>query len=205
MRSSWQDEAEDELNAARAAAQDNLEGRSRVLARRAAGQAVRRYFEQVDHGRHTNNYYTLLQEFSRQPDVSDEMRTTALHLCQRVNHDHHLPDNIDLISEAQSMIHYIANVIGQQEIKDKNMEDTTPKIKLYATAWCFMSRNTKKILDHYQVVYDYIDIDKDKVGEDFVIKTNNGNRSVPTLLFPDGSTLTEPSQSELITKLNLKE
>jgi mycoredoxin len=77
------------------------------------------------------------------------------------------------------------------------------KIILYATAWCYMSRNTRAFLDRNKILYDYVDIDKDKAGEEFVIKTNNGYRSVPTLLFPDGSTLTEPSQSELVDKLGL--
>ncbi|MGA9398493.1 MAG: glutaredoxin domain-containing protein [Anaerolineaceae bacterium] len=85
------------------------------------------------------------------------------------------------------------------------MEDTTHKILLYATTWCYQSRNTRSFLDQHQVDYEFIDIDKDKAGEAFVLKTNNGYRSVPTLLFPDGTTLTEPSQSELSKKLELEE
>ncbi len=85
------------------------------------------------------------------------------------------------------------------------MEENPPKINLYATTWCFQSRNARALLDRHQVEYEYIDIDKDKEGEAFVIKTNNGYRSVPTLLFPDGTILTEPSQSELLKKLNLVE
>lgn len=77
------------------------------------------------------------------------------------------------------------------------------KIVLYATTWCYASRNTRAFLDRNQIIYDYIDIDKDKAGEEFVLKTNHGYRSVPTILFPDGSTLTEPSQSELADKLGL--
>lgn len=85
------------------------------------------------------------------------------------------------------------------------MEDNTHKILLYATTWCYQSRNTRSFLDQHQVDYEFIDIDKDKAGEAFVLKTNNGYRSVPTLLFPDGTTLTEPSQSELSKKLELEE
>jgi glutaredoxin len=83
-------------------------------------------------------------------------------------------------------------------------KENTKKIQLYATSWCYMSRNTKAFLDRHQVAYDYIDIDKDTAGEAFVLKINNESRSVPTLLFPDGSTLTEPSQTELIKKLGLE-
>jgi len=84
------------------------------------------------------------------------------------------------------------------------MESKPQKIQLYATTWCYTSRNTKVYLDQHQVAYDYIDIDKDKSGEAFVLKTNNGHRSVPTLLFPDGTTLTEPSQRVLREKLGLE-
>lgn len=83
--------------------------------------------------------------------------------------------------------------------------DSKPQIiQLYATTWCYMSRNTKAFLDQHHIAYDYIDIDRDKEGEAFVLKTNNGYRSVPTLLFPDGTTLTEPSQNELSEKLKLQ-
>lgn len=85
------------------------------------------------------------------------------------------------------------------------MKETTQKILLYATTWCYQSRNTRAFLDRHQVDYEFIDIDKDQAGEEFVLKTNYGYRSVPTLLFPDGTTLTEPSQIELLTKLGLEE
>lgn len=81
--------------------------------------------------------------------------------------------------------------------------DKTQRIVLYATTWCYTSRNTRTFLDRHHIEYDYVDIDTDKTGEEFVMKTNHGYRSVPTLLFPDGSTLTEPSQSELADKLDL--
>lgn len=84
------------------------------------------------------------------------------------------------------------------------MSPEQDKIKLYATGWCFQSRSTRAFLDRNQIPYEYIDIDQDKNGEEFVKKTNHGNRSVPTLLFPDGSTLTEPSHQELSEKLGLR-
>jgi mycoredoxin len=83
------------------------------------------------------------------------------------------------------------------------MESKPQKIQLYATTWCYMSRNTRAYLDKHHVAYDFIDIDQDKSGEAFVLKTNHGYRSVPTLLFPDGATLTEPSQNELNKKQKL--
>ena len=48
-----------------------------------------------------------------------------------------------------------------------------------------------------------MDIDEEKSGEVYVLDVNNGFRSVPTILFADGSTLTEPSDADLATKLGV--
>ncbi len=77
------------------------------------------------------------------------------------------------------------------------------EIVLYGTNWCFASKRAKKLLDENKIPYQWIDIDKDTDARSYVEQTNNGFRSVPTLRFPDGSTLTEPSDSELRRKLGL--
>jgi hypothetical protein len=46
-----------------------------------------------------------------------------------------------------------------------------------------------------------VDIDIDESGEEFVLSTNKGMRSVPTILFEDGSILVEPTDTELQYKL----
>ena len=58
-----------------------------------------------------------------------------------------------------------------------------------------------KILESQNVNFQWIDIDQDQQAEKFVIRTNRGFRSVPTIIFEDGSILVEPSQSELQSKL----
>lgn len=75
------------------------------------------------------------------------------------------------------------------------------EIKVYGTRWCGDTIRAKRVLDEREVAYDWIDINKDSDGEKFVKKTNNGNRSVPTIVFPDESILVEPSNSALINKL----
>lgn len=55
--------------------------------------------------------------------------------------------------------------------------------------------------DERQTPYRWVDIDRDRAGEKFVIQTNRGNRSIPTIVFPDGSILVEPSNAELSAKL----
>jgi mycoredoxin len=86
-------------------------------------------------------------------------------------------------------------------IQEIIMGDETQKIIVYGTAWCPDCRRAKRMLDQNSVSYVWIDIDNDAEGRKFVEKTNHGNRSVPTIVFPDGSILVEPSDSELKAKL----
>lgn len=74
---------------------------------------------------------------------------------------------------------------------------------MYATAWCGDCFRAKRFLDTHAVEYEYIDINEDPEGARIVEQTNNGSRSVPTIIFPDGSVLVEPSDRELAEKLNL--
>jgi mycoredoxin len=59
----------------------------------------------------------------------------------------------------------------------------------------------KGLLTQSNVKFEYIDIHQDSASAARVRAINNGNESVPTLVFPDGSTLTEPSVGELQSKL----
>jgi len=60
------------------------------------------------------------------------------------------------------------------------------KIKFYGTSWCPTSRRAKKLLINKGIEFEWINIDEDPAARAFVIDVNNGNRSVPTLVFPDG-------------------
>ena len=80
------------------------------------------------------------------------------------------------------------------------MSDAVKKILVYGTSWCGDSRRAKRFLDENHVEYDWIDIDTDKAGAEFVMSVNHGNRSVATILFPDGSILVEPSTFQLSEK-----
>jgi len=78
-------------------------------------------------------------------------------------------------------------------------------ILVYGVNWCGDCRRTRRFLNEHAVDYQWIDIDIDKKGEEFVRKINRGYRSVPTILFQDGSTLTEPSNGQLAKKLGIPE
>ncbi len=57
------------------------------------------------------------------------------------------------------------------------------------------------MLDQHQANYHYVDIEHDDAARHHVERINQGNRSVPTILFPDGSILVEPSSATLAEKL----
>ena len=74
------------------------------------------------------------------------------------------------------------------------------RIRMYATTWCSDCRFAKRWLDAHGIAYDYINIEEDEQAAAYVTQVNNGARSVPTLIFPDGSILVEPDARQLLTK-----
>ena len=83
------------------------------------------------------------------------------------------------------------------------MEEKTSEIVMYGTSWCGGTRRARMVFDRNQIPYRWIDIDKDADARHFVEGTNHGYRSVPTIIFPDGTILVEPSDLELSRKIGL--
>jgi glutaredoxin-like protein len=78
------------------------------------------------------------------------------------------------------------------------MSDT---IKMYSTPWCGDCRRAKMIFKSEDVTYEEIDISDDADAIAHVEALNNGYRSVPTIVFPDGTIMVEPSSPDLVRKL----
>jgi len=74
-------------------------------------------------------------------------------------------------------------------------------VVVYSTTWCPDCRRAKKFFDKKKVPYIDVDIEKDEQGRDFIMKVNGGARTVPTIIFPDGKKLLEPSTKELQAKI----
>lgn len=72
---------------------------------------------------------------------------------------------------------------------------------IYTTWWCFYCRRLKKNLKAAGISYDEVDIERDPAAAEFVSSVNGGNRTVPTVRFADGSTLTNPTADEVREKL----
>jgi mycoredoxin len=74
------------------------------------------------------------------------------------------------------------------------------KICVYGTTWCGDTARSRKCLSNLGINYIWYDIDKDARARAYVEEVNKGNRSVPTIVFPDGSILVEPSDAVLEAK-----
>lgn len=79
----------------------------------------------------------------------------------------------------------------------------TAALTMYTTSWCGYCARLKKALKAEGIAFAEIDIEADPAAAEFVASANGGNQTVPTLKFPDGSTLTNPSGAEVKKKLRL--
>ncbi len=79
--------------------------------------------------------------------------------------------------------------------------ETTNDITMYGTTWCSDCRVAKRVFSQHNIGFTWVDIEQDEAGAAKVLEINHGNQSVPTIIFSDGSTLTEPSAAVLTQKL----
>ncbi|BBX21804.1 NrdH-redoxin [Mycolicibacter terrae] len=82
------------------------------------------------------------------------------------------------------------------------MTVSDPPLIMYTTQWCGYCRQLKKALEKFEIGYDEINIEQDPTAAKFVETVNGGNRTVPTLRFADGSTMTNPTGREVKAKLD---
>jgi len=83
------------------------------------------------------------------------------------------------------------------------MSDSTNQgdIMFYSTSWCGDCRRSRKVFQAMGVSFVDVDIEEDPAAAEIVRKVNRGSQSVPTIIFPDGSVLVEPSNAALEQKL----
>ena len=60
----------------------------------------------------------------------------------------------------------------------------------------------KRWFDAHDIAYESINIEEDDKAAEYVKRVNHGYRSVPTIVFPDGSVLVEPGPRELASKFS---
>jgi len=74
-------------------------------------------------------------------------------------------------------------------------------LTVFTTSWCGFCHRLKTVLKSDGISYDEVDIEQDPAAAEFVGSVNGGNRTVPTVKFADGSTLTNPSAAQVKAKL----
>ena len=77
------------------------------------------------------------------------------------------------------------------------------QITMYGADWCGDCRRSKRLFEELNVEYTLIDTDSDLTAADKVIEINGGTKSIPVIVFADGTHLTEPSDNDLKAKLVL--
>lgn len=76
------------------------------------------------------------------------------------------------------------------------------RLTIYSTPWCGYCHRLKRQLERAGVPYEEIDIERDAAAAQLVMQINSGNQTVPTVMFADGSALTNPSLSEVLGHLS---
>jgi mycoredoxin len=74
-------------------------------------------------------------------------------------------------------------------------------LTLYTTTWCGYCVRLKRLMQREGIGYTEVDIETDENAADVVMLANGGNRTVPTLVFSDGTALTNPSIDQVKAQL----
>ncbi|MEI2779135.1 MAG: mycoredoxin [Tetrasphaera sp.] len=74
-------------------------------------------------------------------------------------------------------------------------------VTMFSTTWCGYCRRLKAQLEREGVGYTEVNIEEDPDAADFVMSANGGDQTVPTVLFPDGTTATNPALGEVLARL----
>ncbi len=74
-------------------------------------------------------------------------------------------------------------------------------VTMYTTSWCGYCVRLKKLMQNEGIDFAEVNIETDESAADLVMAANGGNRTVPTLVFADGSALTNPSIDQVKAQL----
>lgn len=86
---------------------------------------------------------------------------------------------------------------------ENTASENAAALTVYSTTWCGYCRRLKTQLDEAGIAYAEIDIEEDPKSADFVGSVNGGNHVVPTVLYADGTTATNPTLAAVKRSLGL--
>ncbi len=82
------------------------------------------------------------------------------------------------------------------------MSAATAAVTMYTTTWCGYCFRLKKLMQREGIEFAEVDIERDDSAAELVMSANGGNRTVPTLVFADGTALTNPSLDQVKAQLD---
>lgn len=74
-------------------------------------------------------------------------------------------------------------------------------LTMYSTPWCGYCHRLKGQLEREGIEFDVVDIEQDPAAAEIVMAVNGGNQTVPTLVYADGTSMTNPSLAQVKGKL----
>jgi mycoredoxin len=74
-------------------------------------------------------------------------------------------------------------------------------LTMYTTTWCGYCVRLKHQLERDGIRFTEVDIERDELAAEHVMQVNGGNRTVPTIVFPDGTALTNPTAAQVRERL----
>jgi len=75
-------------------------------------------------------------------------------------------------------------------------------LTMYTTQWCAFCRRLKSQLARDGITMTEVDIERDPAAADYVMSVNGGNQTVPTVVFPDGSVMVNPSAGQVKKRMS---
>ncbi len=79
--------------------------------------------------------------------------------------------------------------------------ETATAFTMYTTPWCGYCHRLKSQLDREGISYEIVDIEQRPEAVRIVESANDGNQTVPTLVYADGSAHTNPSLAQVKAKV----
>ena len=73
----------------------------------------------------------------------------------------------------------------------------TPLVTMYSTTWCGYCSRLKSQMQREGIAFEVVDIEQQPDAAELVERVNGGNQTVPTVVFADGTALTNPSLAQV--------
>jgi len=81
------------------------------------------------------------------------------------------------------------------------MSTATAAVTMFTTPWCGYCKRLKRQMIDAGIAFDEVDIEREPAAAQVVEEVNHGNQTVPTLVFADGTAMTNPSLAQITDRL----